>query len=229
RFGRDLLRQVEGFEARLTGRKEHQPVVLAAGVGAWLYLLGPAIEAFQRETPQVPLKLWTRMGPQAVAAVRSGEAHVGVTSIGGDEVMADADLKVEILAKVPHVLLLPDDHPLAAQTALEASALEGAALVVPPRGRPLREALEAFRPTARWTVAVEASGWPLMLHFVGLGLGWAVVNGFCPPPAGFVKRPLLDLPERVYLVVRRRELRDATVDRLITLLTEPLLNRPMSR
>ena len=53
----------------------------------------------------------------------------------------------------------------------------------------------------RWEVAVEANGWELQLHFVKLGLGWAIVNSFCPTPEGFAAVPLPQLPPVDYQVV----------------------------
>jgi DNA-binding transcriptional LysR family regulator len=38
--------------------------------------------------------------------------------------------------------------------------------------------------SARWSVAVEATGWELMLQFARVGLGIAVVNDFCTVPRG---------------------------------------------
>lgn len=54
-----------------------------------------------------------------------------------------------------------------------------------------------------WEVAVEASGWELMLRFVELGAGVAVVNGCCRVPKGLIARPMPDLPKRVYTLIKR--------------------------
>ncbi len=55
-----------------------------------------------------------------------------------------------------------------------------------------------------WSVAVEAEGWPLISHFVTLGVGLAVVNGCVPAPAGVLSRSITDLPEVTYHVVHQR-------------------------
>ena len=55
-----------------------------------------------------------------------------------------------------------------------------------------------------WTVAVEASGWELMLHLVRLGMGLAVVeNACCRMPAGVSSRPVTELPSLQYFVFSR--------------------------
>jgi LysR family transcriptional regulator, low CO2-responsive transcriptional regulator len=51
-----------------------------------------------------------------------------------------------------------------------------------------------------WHVAVEASGWELMLQFVRLGLGLAVVNACCRLPRGLLGRPMPELPFLQYYV-----------------------------
>lgn len=49
-----------------------------------------------------------------------------------------------------------------------------------------------------WSIAVEAEGWPLMLHFASLRVGLAVVNGCVPPPPGLAAREIIDLPAVPY-------------------------------
>jgi DNA-binding transcriptional LysR family regulator len=45
-----------------------------------------------------------------------------------------------------------------------------------------------------WEVALEANGWELMLSFVAMGAGAAVVNACCRMPAGVVPVALPELP-----------------------------------
>lgn len=51
-----------------------------------------------------------------------------------------------------------------------------------------------------WEIAVEANGWDLMLHFVELNMGLAVVNECCRIPRGLIARPLPELPSIPYHV-----------------------------
>lgn len=48
--------------------------------------------------------------------------------------------------------------------------------------------------SVEWQPAVEANGWELMLHFVKLGIGVAIVNACCRIPPGVSVRPLPELP-----------------------------------
>ncbi|GAA2604100.1 LysR family transcriptional regulator [Paractinoplanes durhamensis] len=200
RFARAHDERMADFLAEFAGTAPRRPVVLAAGQGAYLYLLGDTIRAALADEP-TRLRLINCDHRQMLAAVRNGQAHLGV---GVLDVLPD-DLTAAELASFPQVLLMPDDHRLARQDAVTLPDLAGASLVVPPQHRPHRALLErALRTTGTpWTVAVEAEGWPLITHFVTLGVGLAIVNGCVPAPPGVVARPVTDLPPVTYHVVHQ--------------------------
>jgi DNA-binding transcriptional LysR family regulator len=174
--------------------------VLCAGEGAYLYLLGEGLRRFVAKG--APLKLLTRDREGTLEAVRGGEAQVGVCAL---EVLPD-DLHVRPLTDVGQALVVPARHPLATKRRLRLADLTGARLVVPGPDRPHRVALSRALLTAGvpWEVAVEANGWELMVRFVELGVGIAVVNACCRLPRGLVARPLPELPRQRYFVIRRR-------------------------
>jgi DNA-binding transcriptional LysR family regulator len=215
RFARENDARLDAFLAGLRGTPPEQPIVLAAGPGAYQFVLGDAVHRALRE-PSGRLRLITANQGQALAALRSGRAHLGVAVL---EELPD-DLIAVPLATYPQTLLVPADHRLARRRTVRVRDLAGAELVVPPPGRPHRAALEtALRGAgANWTVAVEADGWPLIVHFAALGVGLAVVNGCVPAPAGVVARRITDLPPLTYHVVHRPGARDDP--RVAALLTE---------
>jgi len=200
RFARAHDERLAQFLAELAGAEARRPVVLAAGQGAYLYLLGDTIRAVLAEEP-TRLRLINCDHRQMLATVRTGQAHLGV---GVLDVLPD-DLTAVELATFPQVLLVPEDHRLARRRSVALSDLAGASLVVPPQHRPHRVLLEQARRAAGvdWTVAVEAEGWPLITHFVTLGVGLAIVNGCVPAPPGLVTRPVTDLPSVTYHVVHQ--------------------------
>jgi DNA-binding transcriptional LysR family regulator len=205
RFARELDGRMAAFLAELGGPAAYRPTVLAAGEGAFLYLLdGVVREALRGSAPR--LRLINGNRARMLTAVRSGRADLGV---GVLEVLPD-DLETVVLASYPQALAVPGDHPLAARPRLTAADLAGTALVVPPPDRPHRVALERLLRTGDvpWSVAVEAEGWPLMLHFVALGVGLAVVNGCVRPPPGVVLREITDLPAVPYHAVHLPGRRD---------------------
>ncbi len=195
RFARETVARTRGFFAELRGTRP-EPVVLAAGEGAFLYLLGPAIAAYA-----APLRLLTRDRDGTLEAIRSGTADLGVAVL---EAPADG-LVTTTLTTVDPVVVMPKRHRLAKKRRLRPRDLAGERLVVPPPDRPHRTTIaQAMRRAGvPWEVAVEAVGWEVTIHFVSLGLGVAIVNGCCRIPAGLRACPIADIPGVEYQLVQR--------------------------
>jgi len=208
RFARESRERSEQIVEALRTGESHQPVTLAAGTGAYLYLLGPALREFTRR-PKARLELLVRDRAAAVAAVRSGEAHLGVATLDGP---LDG-LEVKTLTRVEQVLVLPARHALARKRRLQLCDLANQPLIVPPEGQPQRTTLAQALASAGvpWRVAIEATGWQLVLRFVELGMGLTVVNGCCELPRGLVARPLHELPRISYCLINRSISRTASL------------------
>ncbi|MDL4818074.1 LysR family transcriptional regulator [Actinomadura opuntiae] len=191
RLARDLDARVTAFLAELDGTAPARLPVLAAGEGAYLYLLGDVVRH--------GVRLINGDRARTLTAVRTGRADLGVAVLD----VLPSDLEAVPLAAYPQALAMPDDHPLADRRSLALADLAGASLVVPPPSGPHRVALERALRAAEvpWTAAVEAEGWPLLLHFVSLRAGLAVVNGCVTPPPGVVLREIIDLPDVPYYAV----------------------------
>jgi LysR family transcriptional regulator, low CO2-responsive transcriptional regulator len=194
RFGRQLRTGADAFLGALRGAAE-QPLSLAAGEGAYLYLLGAGIRAYQREA-RSRLRLANLDRDGTVAAVTSGKAQLGVAPL---ESLPDS-LMATHLTTVGQVLAVPAAHRFAARSRLKLADLAGERLIVPPAGRPQRQMLGALLQSQQvpWEVAMEATGWELMLHFVALDAGVAVVNACCRLPKGVVAVALPELPSLRY-------------------------------
>jgi DNA-binding transcriptional LysR family regulator len=201
-FGRDARERMRVLVAELSHREVRGPIVLCAGEGSYLYLLGEGIRRFS-EAKGPELRLLVRDQEGTAAAVRTGEAHLGVASLDAPP----AGLEARPLTEVGQVVVMPAAHPLASKRHVRVRDLDGELLVVPPEGRPHRAMIaQALRAAGvRLRVAVEASGWELLVRFAELGLGLAIVNAFCRVPAGLVARPMPELPARAYSLVRRPE------------------------
>jgi DNA-binding transcriptional LysR family regulator len=100
---------------------------------------------------------------------------------------------------------MPDGNKIARKRVVSLSDLDGASLVVPSADRPHRQLISAHLQSAgiSWRVAVEANGWQLMLHFVKLGLGYAIVNSNCAIPEGLIAKKLTGLPQIHYSLIWR--------------------------
>jgi DNA-binding transcriptional LysR family regulator len=202
-FANDSRSRASSFLGQL-GHVVQRPLVLAAGSGAYLYLLGDPIRRYL--TPKRQLRLMTADSAGTVAAVKDGTADLGVTALA----IPPNGLDCVELAKYPQVLVTRPDHRLASRRSIRLKDLEGEALVVPPPTRPHRRSLERslLDQGVEWSVAVEAEGWDLLVHFVRLGIGPAVVNGSVRTPAAVRAIPIRDLPPIRYYVITRPERAD---------------------
>lgn len=196
RHARELLTLNQRFVRGLAAGHDTPAVTLAAGEGAYLYLLGKALSQFSGSAASPHLQLLTRNRDEAVQAVRAGQAQLGIAPLG----TVPADLHAVRLTAVGQVLVVPRGHALAARKSVRLRDLKGAQLVVPPAGRPHRELLGRLlqAESVPWQPSLEADGWELMLRFAQLGFGLTVVNACCRIPKGLVAVPLQGYPPLDY-------------------------------
>ncbi len=196
RFSRHLSDTTNTFMDELLFGKDKQPVILAAGEGAYLYMLGDAISGFVSKS-DCPLQVKTLNREGVIEAVQTGTAHIGVAPLATP---LPAGFDSTLLRKADQMLVVPRLHPLALKSKVQLRDLEGSKLILPSGDRPHRQHLSAELQSAgvNWDVAMEAGGWELMLHFAKLGLGLTVVNSICAIPKGLVAKKLHGLPSVHY-------------------------------
>jgi DNA-binding transcriptional LysR family regulator len=199
-FARDARDRDEAFRARLGGLPGRSLIVLAAGEGVLLYVLGKPLRQ-ATTSGGAPLRILTRDRERTLAALAAGEAHLGVAAM---EVVGDG-LHATRVHRAGMRLVLPAGHRLARRRRVRLADLAGERLIVPPAGSRHREMLARALSAAgvSWEVALETTGWPVMLDYARLGVGLAVVNDICPAPRGTVARPLPELPAIDYHVMHR--------------------------
>lgn len=200
-FGREQEERTARLVDELNGTHRDPGVVIAAGEGTFLHLLSEPLRVFQR-VGKSKLRVLTLDRERALSAVQLGEAHLAVTVI--DDV--PPEIVAKRVAKVSAAVVVSRKHALAKKRVVSIRDLRDEPLIVPPGGRPLRATLTRAwaEHDQSWSPAVEANGWELMMRFAELGLGVAIVNDFCSPPRGTVRRPLLGLPTVQYQLLRLR-------------------------
>ncbi len=215
-FGREVQARGSDVLAELRGDDTRGPVILGSGQGAFLYLLGPAIKRFPKD--RWPLRVVSMSGPDTLQAVRDARADVGVAVLTS----MPADLNCRTVRRVGQIVLLPRGHRLSKRRSLKPSDLDAESIVVAPEGSPHRVMLSQALATAgaKWSVAVEATGWELMIQFARYGLGIAVVNDFCPVPRGLVGVRLEGVPDVEYHVVTRPGSARESTDTLSRMIVE---------
>jgi DNA-binding transcriptional LysR family regulator len=190
----DALARVQDAQAR-------GPVSLASGPGAFLHLLGPAILK-ARQGPY-PLSLLTMKAPDAARAVLEARAHVAV----GVFSTTPRELEVIPWHEFGQMVVVPETHRLAHREKLEPKDLADEALIIGPAGRRHRLSTAGVldEHDVPWSVAVEATGWDLMVRFVSYGVGVTIINDFVPVPDGLVGIPVSNFPRLRYDIAIHRD------------------------
>lgn len=198
RHARELFAFNQRFVKGLVAGQDTPVVTLAAGEGAYLYLLGRALSQFSGPGASPHLQLLTRNRDESIQAVRAGQAQLGIAPLG----TTPSDLAAVRLTAVGQVLVVPRAHALASRKSVRLRDLKDAQLIVPPAGRPYRELLGRLlqAESVPWEPSLEANGWELMLRFAQLGFGLTVVNACCRIPKGLVAIPLHGYPPLEYHV-----------------------------
>ncbi len=199
-FARDEAERVDALLRELRGETGERCVVLAAGGGAIVHVLGGGVHAFTRKGA-ARVEVVTADAKHALDLVRRGLAHVGVAALDAPP----ADLDVHELVETPQVVVAPRDHRLAKKRSATLADLEGERIVAPPEGGPQRAALDAALAAHHVKVAVSATarGWDVVLRLVELRVGLGIVNGTCTIPRALVARPLRELPRVTYYAFTR--------------------------
>lgn len=200
-FARDAQAQSAELLAELRHEEPRRTVTLAAGEGAYLYLLGPALAAFTRKHT-TELELLTVGGRAVLETLRRGEAQLAVAALD----LVPASIESHDLVRTPLCVALPKRHALAKHRAVRMAQLAGERFILTPEGQRHRDLVTRALASGGHAPArvLEADGWPLMLAFVKMGLGVAIVNGICDLPAGVVARPLRELGTVTYRLFRRK-------------------------
>jgi DNA-binding transcriptional LysR family regulator len=209
-----LARAVTAEVARFQSPDRPDPIVVSAGRGTHLYLLADPLRRWVDEGGA--LRLRSEVGDEAVRSVLEGRAHLAVAPLPRPH----PRLRSAPFRKAGIHALLRASDPLARRTSLSLADLAGRDLLLPPRERPLRDAVDrAFASREiEPVVAVELEGWDLLVHYALLGVGIALVNDYVPVPDGAAGVPVPELPVVELRIVVRRDASGAAralFDRLV--------------
>jgi LysR family hca operon transcriptional activator len=118
----------EAAAAVQAARRAARPAKPAFSVG---FLTGQEVDwlprvtrVLQTELPNIEFKVSSMFSPDLAQALQNGEVDLGFL-----RVEPKPDVVYDVIAKEPIVVVLPSDHPLAAEKAIDPKSLEGEILI----------------------------------------------------------------------------------------------------
>lgn len=198
----------EATEAVQAARRAARPAKAVFSVG---FLTGQEVDwlphvtrILRTELPKVEFKVTSMYSPDLAEALQNGELDLGFL-----RVEPKADVVYQVIAKEPIVVILPSDHPLAAEKEIHPKELEGETLVgFSDIASVLREVVEgyllshdiALTPSHR--VETFSTALSLVASLRGVALMPAYVEALLP--WSVVSRPLKGEPLTIDLAVGYR-------------------------
>lgn len=177
------------------------PASLAAGNGAFRYVLGPTIKAFIEKGN--PLTCRPANGLETIKLVCEHQVHLGVIAL---EDIPDSLEKHVICHSKPILITTHEQAPTNNEISLK--ELTGTPLILPPKGNPQRSLIDHhfLQFGSRPALAMEITGWDLTIQFVTYGMGQAIVNDICALPESLRVTPIRDLPSVTYSLIHHPKL-----------------------
>lgn len=162
----------EGFEESVD-----RTLRIAAGPSATAFVLPPYLRRFREEFPKVRLRVKNALVGDALKLLVAREADF---AMGADEPVS-GEFSFHPVFAYRHVLIVPEDHPLAGREAVDIEEATRYPAIVPPAETYVRQPdnSAARRFVADATVAMTTSGWSVIKHCVQAGLGIAVIPSMC--------------------------------------------------
>jgi DNA-binding transcriptional LysR family regulator len=208
---RELLEQAERSVRRTQRAAQGQLGELRVGfVGSAIYAgLPDAVRTFSQERPGVDIQLRELPTEDQLDALRRGHLDVGLVRA---PVRTD-EIRIEAMLDEPLVVVLPSDHPLAAEPTIELAALANEKLVLFPRGQAPGfhdDVLARLQSRgAEPEVVQEAPETQTIIGLVGAGVGVSIVPASTRALAhpGVVYRPVSDeaYTATLAIVCRRKD------------------------
>lgn len=169
----ELASAMQGMAERTIQRKEHLTVACVPSVAN--HLLPKVLKAFAKNHPAVRVRIIDESAREVLDSVVAGIADFGVNFIGTQE----ADIDFKAIHTEHYVVMVRNDHPLAAEKSVAWSALAGEKLVSVSQSSGNRMLIEnalarvAQRPSIQYEINHVAGA----ISLVAADLGIAVLPG----------------------------------------------------
>lgn len=196
----DLDHQLQDLNDLKEHRRGHVTVTCVPSVA--LRLLPAILAQFQVAHPMVTVSVREAPRHQIIAALRSGDAELGIANVPGD----DPDLDATFLLTDTFALVMRRDHPLAARESIGWPEAATAGIIAMAPGTGIRLEMDRGLPVAALP-RYEAEHPATLLAMVEAGIGVAPLPGLAWPKPDhpvLTFRPLIEpRVERALYLIRR--------------------------
>ena len=196
----DLDHQLQDLKDLKEHRRGYVTVTCVPSVA--LRLLPAVLAQFQVAHPMVTVSVREAPRHQIIAALRSGDAELGIANVPGD----DPDLDATFLLTDTFALVMRRDHPLAARESIAWPEAAAAGVIAMAPGTGIRLEMDRGLPVAALP-HYEAEHPATLLAMVEAGVGVAPLPGLAWPKADhptLTIRPLVEpRVERALYLIRR--------------------------
>lgn len=229
---RSVLEEVQGLYTLAELGKDPSGSMLSVGA---IYTVGPylfprMVSALQQLAPQMPLYIEESYTHILRGKLSGGDLDAILVALPFEEV----DIVTRTLFEEPFVVVLPREHPLASEAAIEPAAMAAHRVLLMGEGHCFRDQVleacpglsEAARQQAsKGEMPIEGSSLETLKHMVASGLGITVLPQSAAAEAGYDKdnvvvRPFLGSPpsRHIALAWRASFPRPEAIDLLINAL-----------
>ncbi|MFE3269345.1 LysR family transcriptional regulator [Streptomyces sp. NPDC059215] len=182
--GRVIDQQMHEADARLAVLLGHLSLRLRVGAfqAAALHLLPPALTALRHRHPDADVSVEDILSEHGVDEVAAGRLDLAVIASWAPLPDPPAHLTVHPLLLDPMVVVLPDDHPLAARTPVDAplhlDELRDESWVTIRAGHAARQQFDQAAAEAGFTprIRFQTASYDVAQALVGTGIGVALVS-----------------------------------------------------
>lgn len=201
-FCRDLQERLLAIREGMSDDRAAIPIVLAAHTDVQLFLVRPVLDDPEAAAGS-PVHLRAFEAELSAYFIRQAKAHLAIIETD----LPPADLQVTELARFGYDLCAPPESPLPTHLSGRGLWAEIAKLplLLPDDETPLRRKLNRLGQAYQleWNLKLEVPVADLLLQFVSLGLGYAIVPSFCQGAESLQRMPLDGLaPLRLFLIER---------------------------
>ena len=178
-----VMHSVENLKDALDERLGKEPsgqLVIAAQGSSLIHLLPRVVRKFQKQMPEVQLRIVSRSRDVIVERVRSGDADLGITSLYKNY----PGIAYYPFGKYPRVLACPRNHPLTkVKRAITLNDLAQYPLILPSQNTHRRRVVDSAFAGAHldFNLAMEINGTEAMTEYVAMHFGIAIINGYYLP------------------------------------------------